>query len=118
MQARLIRGFVAMPFTYYSPADASSHRLADDVNGGVLRYMAPAMEPEQAAYSLSPPLSGAFLADPDPMLVRLIRGFIAMALSFAARVLTKTGMQLHGASDCMRASRVQLADQATVHCPG
>ena len=87
MQARLIRGFVAMPFTSFSPADASSHRLADDVNGGVLRYMAPAMEPEQAAYSLSPPLSGAFLADPDPMLVRLIRGFIAMA--FAARVLTK-----------------------------
>ena len=27
-------------------------------------------------------------------------------------------MRLHGASDCMRASRVQLAAQAAVHCPG
>ena len=29
-----------------------------------------------------------------------------------------TKMQLHEASDCMRASRVQLAAQAAVHCPG
>ena len=27
-------------------------------------------------------------------------------------------MRLHGASDCMRAKRVHLADQPAVHCPG
>ena len=46
--------------------------------------MALAMERDQTAYSSLLMVAGAVLADPEPMLARLVRGCIAMA--FTARV--------------------------------
>ena len=86
MLARLARGCIAMAFTASVPADQSSHRLADAAKGGELSYMAPAMEREQTAYRSLPMVAGVALADPQPMLARLIRGCIAMA--FTASVAT------------------------------
>ena len=61
------------------------HRLADAVKGGELSYMALAMEREPTAYSSLLMVAGAVLADPEPMLARLVRGCIALA--FTACVL-------------------------------
>ena len=49
------------------PADQSSHR-----QGGKLSYMALALQREQTAYSSLLMLAGAVLADPEPMLARLV----------------------------------------------
>ena len=43
--------------------------------------MALAMERDQTAYSSLLMVAGAVLADPEPMLARLVRGFIAMAFT-------------------------------------
>ena len=43
MLTRLARGFIAPAFTACVLSVACSHRLADAVNGGQLRYMALAM---------------------------------------------------------------------------
>ena len=63
------------------PADLSSHRLADAVKGGELSYMALALQREPTAYRLLLMAAGAVLADPEPMLARLVRGCIALAFT-------------------------------------
>ena len=85
MLARLVRGCIALAFTACVLAVACSHRLADAVKGGELSYMALAMEREPTAYSSLLMVAGAVLADPEPMLARLVRGCIALA--FTACVL-------------------------------
>ena len=60
------------------------HHLADAVKGGQLSYMALAMEREQSTCRSLLPRARAVLADPEPMLSRLVRSCIA--LSFTACV--------------------------------
>ena len=81
MQARLVRGCIAMAFTARVGAVACSHLIADAVKGGELSYMTPAMEREQTTYSSLLTLAGAVVADPEPMQARLVRGCIAMAFA-------------------------------------
>ena len=90
-----------MAFTARVPAVACIDRLADTVKGGELGYMALAMERDQTAYSSLLMVAGAVLADPEPMLARLVRGFIAMA--FTARVRRQTVM-----SALVRRTRVSV----------
>jgi len=63
---------------------AACHRLADAVKGGKLSYMALALQREPTAYRLLLMRPRAVPADPKPMLARLVRGYIALAV--AARV--------------------------------
>ena len=63
------------------------HRLVDAVKGGKLSYTALAMEREQTAYRSLLPLSGAVLADPEPMPSRLVRGCIALAFTASVRAV-------------------------------
>ena len=63
------------------------HRLADAVKGGQLSYMALAMEREPTAYSSLMMVAGAVLADPEPMLARLVRGCIALAFTACVRAV-------------------------------
>ena len=58
---------------------APSHRVADAVKGGKLSYMALALQREPTAYRLLLMRPRAVLADPKPMLTRLVRGCIALA---------------------------------------
>ena len=67
------------------PADQSSHCHADAVKGGEISSMALALPREPTAYRSLLMVAGAVLADPEPMLARLVRGFIALA--FTACVL-------------------------------
>jgi len=60
---------------------ARNHRLADTVKGGELSYMTLAMEREHNACSSLLRLMTAVLADPEPMLSRLVRGCIALAFT-------------------------------------
>jgi hypothetical protein len=75
------------------------HRLADAVKGGKLSYMALAMKREQTAYRSLLMVAGAVLADPKPMLSRLVRGCIALA--FTACVLAVACM--HPLADAVNA---------------
>ena len=63
----------------------SSHRRADTVKGSKLSYTTVAMKCEPTAYRSLLMRLGAVLADPEPMLARLVRGCIALA--FTACVL-------------------------------
>ena len=108
MLARLVRGFIALAFTACVRADGSSHRLADAVKGGKLSYTALALQRETTAYRSLLMVAGVVLADPEPMLSRLVRGCIALA--FTACVL----------ADLLRASTALLipsrvASSATCH---
>ena len=81
MLTRLVRGCIALAVT------ACSHRLiADAVKGGKLSYMALAMQREQTAYISVLMMAGAVLADPEPMLARLVRGCIALAFTACVAV--------------------------------
>ena len=84
MLARLVRGCIALAFTACVLAVACSHRLADTVKGGELSYMALALQREQTAYRSLLMVSGAVLADPEPMLSRMVRGCIALAFALLA----------------------------------
>ena len=79
--ARLVRGCIALAFTACVLAVACSHRLVDAVKGGEVSSMALAMEREMAAYRSLLMVAGAVLADPEPMLARLVRGCIALAFT-------------------------------------
>ena len=79
MLARLVRGCIALAVTARVRADACSHRLAHAVKGGELSYMALALQREPTAYRSLLMRPGAVLADPKPMLARLVRGCIALA---------------------------------------
>ena len=57
------------------------HRLADTVKGDKVRYMTLAMERERTAYRSLVMRSRAVLADPEPMLARLVRGCFATAFT-------------------------------------
>ena len=72
MRARLVRGCIAMVFTASVPADQSSHRRADTVKDDKLSYMTLALQREKTTYSSLLMLAGAVLADPEPMLARLV----------------------------------------------
>ena len=62
-------------------------RLADNIKGGELSYMALAMEREQIEHSSLLTLAGAVLAGPEPMLSRLVRGCIALAFTAGVRAV-------------------------------
>ena len=73
MLARLVRGCIALAFTACVLADACSHHLAHTIKGGELSYMALALQREPTAYRSLVMVAGAVLADPEPMLARLVR---------------------------------------------
>ena len=81
MLTRLVRGCIALAVAARVRADACTHRLADAVKGGKLSYMALALQREPTAYRLLPMRPRAVLADPKPMLARLVRGYIALAVT-------------------------------------
>ena len=81
MLARLVRGCIALAFTAGVRAVATSHRLADPVKGSELSYMTLALQREPTAYRSLLMRLGAVLADPEPMLARLVRGCIALAFT-------------------------------------
>ena len=88
MLARLVRGCIALPFTANVPADQSSHRLAEDpVKGSELSYMTLALQREPTAYRSLMMRLGAVLADPEPMLSRLVFGCIALAFTAGVRAV-------------------------------
>ena len=66
-------------------------RHADTVKDGELSYMALALQREQTTYCSLLMVAGAVLADPEPMLARLLRGCIALAIT--ARVDADACMQ-------------------------
>ena len=75
---------------------------------GKLSYVALAMEDEQTAYRSLLIRLGAVLADPKPLLARLVRGCIAMA--FTASV---PAVGLHAATALLMPSRT--ASSGTWH---
>ena len=81
MLARLVRGCIALAFTACVAVAACSHRLAHTFKGNQLSYMALAMQREQTTSRTLLLPAGAVLADPEPMLARLVRGFIALAFT-------------------------------------
>ena len=81
MLTRLVRGCIALAFTACVPAVACSHRHANTVKGGELSYMALALEREPTAYRSLLVVAGAVLANPEPMLARVVRGCIALAFT-------------------------------------
>ena len=86
MLSRLVRGCIALAFTACVLAVACMHRFADAVKGGQLSYMPLAMERELSTCRSLLPRARAVVADPEPMLSRLLRGCIALA--FTACILT------------------------------
>ena len=76
-----------MAFTASVPADQSSHRLADTVEGGELSYMTLALQRGPTAYRSLLMRLGAVLADPEPMVARLVRGCIALAFTAGVRAV-------------------------------
>ena len=65
----------------------ASHRLADPVKGGELSYMTLALQREPTTYRSLLMRLGAVLADPEPMLARLLRGCIALAFTAGVRAV-------------------------------
>ena len=104
--------------------------VADTVKGGELNYMALALICEQTAYSSLLMLEGAVLADPGPMLSRLVRGCIALAFTacvnavasshrFADTAKAREAALLHDTSNGTRANCVLFAtDTGSGACPG
>ena len=81
MLARLVRGCIALAFTACVLAVACSHRLADTIKGSELSYMILAREREPTAYRSLLLVAGVVLASAEPMLTRLVRGCIALAVT-------------------------------------
>ena len=77
----MVRGCVALAFTACVPAVACSHRLADTVKGGELSYMGLAMQRDPTAGRSLLMVAEAVLANPEPMLSRLVRSCIALAFT-------------------------------------
>ena len=74
-----------MAFTARVPSVQSSHGLADTVKSGELNFMTLALKREQFTYRSLLMLAGAVLADPEPMLSRLVRGCIAITFTACVR---------------------------------
>ena len=81
MLSRLVQGCIDLAFTACVLAVACSHRLADPVKGGELSYMTLALQSEPTAYRSLLMRLRAVMADPEPMLARLVRGCIALAFT-------------------------------------
>ena len=106
-----------------------SHRRADAVKGSKLSYMTLALRREPTAYRSLLMRLGAVLADPEPMLARLVRGCIALAFTAGVRAVATShcltdpvkGSKLsllHDDSNGTRANRVQLATDTGRGGPG
>ena len=102
MLARLVRGCIALGFIACVIAVACSHRLADTIKGGQLSHMTPAMQREQSTYRSLLARARAVLANPEPMLARLVRGCIALA--FTAGVSTVATS--HHLADLVKGSKL------------
>ena len=102
MLARLVRGCIALAFTACVLAVASSHCHADTVKGGELSYMTLALQRETTAYRSLLTRARAVLADPEPMLARLVCGCIALA--FTACVLAVACS--HGLADAVKGGQL------------
>ena len=105
MPSRLVRGCIALAFTAGVRAVATSHRLADPVKGSKLSYMTLALRREPTAYRSLLMRLGAVLADPEPMLARLVRGCIALAFTAGVRAVVCS----HRLADPVKWRRAKLA---------
>ena len=86
------------------------------------------MESEQIVYSSLLTLAGAVLADPEPMLARMVRGCIALAFTAGVRAVASSHRlaepvkgqraQLHYTGVAARANCVQIAADAALGGPG
>ena len=104
MLARLVRGCIALAFTAGVRAVATSHRLADPVKGSELSYMTLALQREPTAYRSLLTRAGAVLADPEPMLSRLVRGCIALAFTAGVHAVATS----HRLADPIKGSELSL----------
>ena len=97
--------------------------------GSELSYTTVAIEREQIVYSSLLTLAGAVLADPEPMLARLVRSCIALAFTASVPAdqsshrpaddpVKERRTQLHDSSNGTRANCVQIATDATRGGPG
>ena len=122
MQPRTRRASIALALTACVPADQSSHcQHVNEVKGGKLSYMALALEREPKTYRSLLMVARAILADPKPILPRLVRGCIALAFTacvpadqsshcqHASAVKRERRAQLHGTGVRTRANCVQIA---------
>ena len=66
------------------------------------------MEREQIVYSLLLTLAGAVLADPEPMLARLVRGCIALAFTAGVRAVATS----HRLADPVKGSELSYTTVA------
>ena len=103
MLARLVRGCIALAFTANVRAVATSHRLADPVRGSEHSYMTLALQREPTAYRSLMMRLGAVLADPEPILARLVRGCIALAFTANVRAVATSS---HRLADPVRGSEL------------
>ena len=87
MLARLVRSCIALAFTAGVRAVATSHSLADPVKDGKLSHMTLALQREPTAYRSLMMRLGAVVADPEPMLARLVRSCIALAFTAGVRAV-------------------------------
>ena len=110
MLARLVRGCIALAFTAGVRAVATSHRLADPVKGGKLSYMTLALQREPTAYRSLLMRLGAVLADPEPMLARLVRGCIALAFTAGVRAVATS----HRLADPVKGSKLSYMTRTGV----
>ena len=96
LPSRLGRGCIALAVTACVRAVACSHRLAHTVKGGELSYMMPAMEREELAYSSLLMVAKTVPPDLEPLLSRLGRGCIALAVTACVcAVVCRSATALH-----------------------
>ena len=90
MLTRLVRGCIALAFTACVAVAACSHRLAHTFKRSRATSSATwhslAMQREQTTSRTLLLPAGAVLADPEPMLARLVRGCIALAFTACVAV--------------------------------
>ena len=86
-----------------------SHRRADTVKGSKLSYTTVAMKCEAIVYSSLLTLAGVVLADPEPMLARLVRGCIALAFTAGVRAVATS----HRLADPVKGGKLSYTTVAT-----
>ena len=110
MLSRLVRGCIALVFfslLAYSLLHAATALLIPSRAASSASYTTVAMEREQIVYSSLLTLAGMVLADPEPMLARLVRGFIALAFTACVPALLACTISLIPS---------RAASSATWHC--
>ena len=85
-------------------AHGYSLRMHDTVKGGELRNMALAMQREQFTYISLLMLARTVLPDPEPILIHLLHGCIAMA--FTACVPLPSVQSSHGLADTVKSGEL------------